>query len=311
MANIEKQEILLESGTNEMELLEFTIAGDVFGINVAKIREIMMAVDVKPMPHSHPSVEGVFKPRDTVITVFNLPQYLDLDVDHDPSKDLFIVTYFNKVSVAFRVHSVEGIRKISWKDIKKPEKMIYGGAEGVATGLAEFDGRLITILDLEKIIADIAPETGMNMDGLDQFVGRDINTPILMAEDSNFLMGLVSEALNDAGFHNQRKFNNGQDLWDFVSAMRDNAEELEQNVKLIITDIEMPQMDGHRLTRLLKEDNKLRHIPVIIFTSMMSDELRRKGLELGANEQLAKPEIGKLVGIVDDLLYKSAFEGQS
>jgi len=308
MADIEKQEILLESGTNEMELLEFTIAGDVFGINVAKIREIMMAAEVKPMPHSHPSVEGVFKPRDIVITVFNLPQYLDLDVDHDPTKDLFIVTYFNQVSAAFRVHSVEGIRKISWRDIKKPERMIYGGAEGVATGLAEFDGRLITILDLEKIISDIAPETGMNTEGLERFAGRDIDAPILMAEDSNFLMEIVSESLNEAGFHNLRKFDNGQDLWDYVSAMRDDPEALKENVSLIITDIEMPQMDGHRLTRLLKEDHKLKHIPVVIFTSMMSDELRRKGVELGADEQLAKPEIGKLVGIVDDLLYKKAFQ---
>lgn len=302
MENNVRQEILLESGTNEMELLEFVISGDVFGINVAKIREIMMAADVKPMPHAHPAVEGVFKPRDVVITVFNLPAYLGIDEEHDSTKELFIVTYFNKINIAFRVHSVEGIRKISWKDIKKPDVTVYGGADGIVTGLAEFDGRLITILDLEKIVSDISPGTGMQEGDFSQYGERNITLPIYIAEDSKFLMELLVNALRQAGFHNLHLFNNGQELWDSLSELKKDPESLNENAALIITDIEMPQMDGHRLTRLVKEDKELGKIPLIIFSSMLSEELRIKGEQLGADEQLAKPEIEELVGIVDRLL---------
>ena len=151
MENDHKVGILLESGTNEMEIMEFTIAGETFGINVAKVREIMMPDEVKHMPHAHPTVEGVFKPRDTVITVINLPLYLNLPSSLEEERNLFIVTYFNKMDVAFRVHSVEGIHRISWEDIQKPDKTIYGGDDGVATGIAKYDDRLITILDFEKI----------------------------------------------------------------------------------------------------------------------------------------------------------------
>jgi len=187
ISNREKQDILLETGTNEMEIMEFTISGNTFGINVAKIREIMMSCPVTPMPHSHPSVEGVFKPRDIVITVIDLPGYLGLQSEIS-DKDLFIITNFNKMHIAFRVHTVEGIDRISWDKIEKPDTTIYGGDEGLVTGLAQFESRLITILDFEKIVSDIAPETGLKMSDIQTLGerGRDEH-PIIMAEDSTFL----------------------------------------------------------------------------------------------------------------------------
>ena len=119
----DKRGILLESGTNEIEVMEFTI-------NVA-------SQPVKHMPHAHPAVEGIFKPRDKVITVVDLPTYLLGESGEKKSKDLFIITNFNKMNIAFRVHTVVGISRISWKSIQKPDKTVAGGNEGIATGIAQ------------------------------------------------------------------------------------------------------------------------------------------------------------------------------
>ncbi len=298
--------ILLESGTNEIEIMEFTIAGDLFGINVAKVREILMPSAIKPMPQSHPAVEGVFKPRDRVITVVNLPKYLGLPESSENGRDLFIITNFNKVYVAFRVHSVEGIDRISWGAIQKPDKTIYGGDSGIATGLAECGNRLVTILDFEKIVADIAPETGIQLSGIDKLQHRDRDQrPIVVAEDSVLLSKMIEEALVKAGYHNVLMFNNGQEAWDYLSGIRDDNN-IYDKVSCIITDIEMPQMDGHRLTKLVKTDAVLKKIPLVIFSSLINEEMQIKGKSLGADEQLSKPEIVHLVTVIDHLLDKSA-----
>ena len=147
MAEAHNSGILLESGTNEIEIMEFTIDGNLYGINVAKVKEIMISAPVKPMPHAHPAVEGIFKPRDEVLTVVDLPRYLNGVPGEKGAKDIFIITNFNKMFIAFRVHSVVRISRISWTDIRKPDKAVSGGAEGVATGIAQCDGDLVTILD--------------------------------------------------------------------------------------------------------------------------------------------------------------------
>ena len=157
MLEEDKRGILLESGTNEIEVMEFTIHNSLYGINVAKVKEILVSEPVKPMPHSHPAVEGIFKPRDAVLTVVDLPKYLTGMEDEKKPKDLFIITEFNKMNIAFRVHTVVGISRISWKDIQKPDKTVSGGEEGVATGIAQCGPDLVTILDFERIVAEIAP----------------------------------------------------------------------------------------------------------------------------------------------------------
>ncbi len=134
MVENNKSNILLESGTNEIEVMRFSVSGEFYGINVAKVQEIIMAEKVKPMPHSHPAVEGIFKPREELITVINLVYYLFGEHREHGEKDLFIITNFNRMTVAFRVESIEGISRISWTDIQKPDKTISNGNEGVATG---------------------------------------------------------------------------------------------------------------------------------------------------------------------------------
>ena len=294
--------ILLESGTNEIEIMEFTIDDNLFGINVAKVREIMLSAPVKAMPHVHPAVEGIFKPRDQVLTVVNLPKYLTgVDETHQP-KDLFIVTNFNKMYVAFRVHSVVGISRISWRDIQKPDNAVSGGVDGVATGIAQCGDDLVTILDFEKIVAEIAPETSIQISEIDQLGPRQrSNQPIYIAEDSLLLSKMIREALTKAGYNNLHMYPDGQELWNALGRLKAEERAVE-SVALVITDIEMPQMDGHRLTKLIKEDRVLRNIPVVLFSSLISEEMRIKGKQLGADEQLSKPEIGHLVAVMDQLL---------
>ncbi len=296
--------ILLESGTNEIEIMEFVIDNELYGINVAKVKEIMMSGAVKSIPHTHPAVEGIFKPRGVLLTVVDLPLYLTGEKHEKHQKDLFIVTFFNQLNVAFRVHRVEGIFRISWEDIQTPDKTITNSGDSVTTGIATCEGKLVTILDFEKIVADIAPDTGIQLSDVDELrEGEEEGACIVLAEDSILLMRMIEEALTRAGYVNLKKFSNGQEAWDYLCEVRDDPE-LEEKASLVITDIEMPKMDGHRLTKLIKSDEKLRQIPVIIFSSLINPEIERKGKELGADEQLSKPEIGHLVAVIDKLLEK-------
>lgn len=295
--------ILLESGTNELEIMEFTVGGELFGINIAKIREIMRAQETKRMPNSHNFVEGIFKQRGEVITVIDLAKCLNIERSENKSHDIFILTHFNKLNFAFRVESVVGIDRVSWEDIKKPDKVISSGEDSVATAIAEYKDRLITILDFEKIIADISPETSITLDRLDELGDRvESQKKILVAEDSMMLSNLIIGFLHKSGYKNTVKFNNGKEAWNYLTEAKNSGLPISNYVSCIVSDIEMPLMDGHRLTKLIKTDDELKHIPVILFSSLISDELRIKGQEVGADEQITKPEIVELVNIIDRLI---------
>lgn len=295
--------ILLELGTNELEIMEFTVGGELFGINIAKIREIMRAQETKRMPNSHNFVEGIFKQRGEVITVIDLAKCLNIERSENKSHDIFILTHFNKLNFAFRVESVVGIDRVSWEDIKKPDKVIYSGEDSVATAIAEYKDRLITILDFEKIIADISPETSITLDRLDELGDRvESQKKILVAEDSMMLSNLIIGFLHKSGYKNTVKFNNGKEAWNYLTEAKESGLPISNYVSCIVSDIEMPLMDGHRLTKLIKTDDELKHIPVILFSSLISDELRIKGQEVGADEQITKPEIVELVNIIDRLI---------
>lgn len=292
--------ILLENGTNELEVLEFMLDGNSYGINVAKIREIIPYQEVTPVPNAHPSIEGIFMPRDTMITAIDLKNCLQRGVATEGG--LFIVTNFNKLDIAFHVDSVVGIHRVSWTDIIRPDATITNKADGVSTGIIKVNGKLIIILDFEKIITDINPETGLKITEIEELGYRDrYDVPILIAEDSALLNKLIVESLRQAGYENLIHTENGQEAYDVICQCKAEGT-LKQKVQCIITDIEMPLMDGHRLTKLVKEDEATKDIPVIIFSSLVNEDMARKGQALGADAQLSKPEIGNLVRILDSLV---------
>ncbi len=294
--------ILLESGTNELEILEFTLGGNRYGINVAKIREILSYQPVTPIPHSNPSVEGIFMPRDIMITVISLKRCIGIPENDDEKKGLFIITNFNKLNVAFHVDEVLGIHRVSWQSIIKPDSTINNDS-GVSTGVVKLQDNLIVILDFERIVTDISPETGLKISDVEEYQGRERrDCQILVAEDSPFLSKLITDCLKKAGYTKIIVTANGQEAWDRVCEYKQNGTLDDMVLHCVITDIEMPLMDGHRLTKLMKTDEELKHIPLIIFSSLVNDEMRRKGEQLGADAQLTKPEIGDLVRTIDALI---------
>lgn len=292
--------ILLENGTNELEVLEFTLGDNYYGINVAKVREILAYQPVTPVPNSHPYVEGIFMPRESMITVIDLKRSIGMGDNGD--RGLFIITNFNQLDIAFHVDQVLGIHRVSWADIILPGATVNDAQHGVSTGVIKIDDRLIVILDFEKIVTDISPETGLKVSDIESMGTRARNTqPIMIAEDSLLLRNMIVDCMKQAGYTNLDLCANGQEAWDKLEQYK-NENTVDEKVALIVTDIEMPLMDGHRLTKLVKEDAQLKHIPVVIFSSLVNTEMKRKGEQLGADAQLSKPEIGSLVGAIDKLI---------
>ena len=215
---------------------------------------------------------------------------------------IFILTNFNKLDLAFHVDSVLGIHRVSWRDIIKPDATISTTDESVSTGIIKKDGKLIIILDFEKIVSDINPETGLKVSEINELGARKrSNVPILIAEDSPLLNKLIVDSLKKAGYNNLIHTENGQKAYDVICQCKEDGT-LKEHIKLIITDIEMPEMDGHRLTKLVKSDEATADIPIVIFSSLVNDEMKKKGEALGADAQLSKPEIGNLVKIIDQLV---------
>lgn len=295
--------ILLENGTNELEVLEFLLEGQHYGINVAKIREIITYQNVTPVPNAHPSIEGIFMPRDTMITAINLRNCLQMRDYEEKEKatSLFIITNFNQLDIAFHVDAVLGIHRVSWNQIIKPGSTVSTTEEGISTGIIKIGGELIIILDFEKIVTDINPETGLKISEIAELgERRPKDIAILIAEDSPLLNKLIVDSLKQAGYTNLIHTENGQQAYDVITQCKEDGT-LKQHVQCVITDIEMPVMDGHRLTKLIKEDEETKDIPVVIFSSLVNEEMKRKGESLGADAQLSKPEIGNLVQIIDGL----------
>lgn len=293
--------------TNTLELMEFTIAGESFGINVAKVIEIMRSIPVTPMTLAHPCIDGVIRPRGKLITIINLPRYLNMPENEDPTTNMFMLTNFDTTDAAFVVHTVEGMHRIKWSDVERPASIIYGGNDSVITGTTKINKRIISIIDFEKVIYDINPETGLQMSDVHK-LGERINTskPVVIVEDSVFLRRMLIESLHTAGFSNISEFDNGMDAWEYLKSCREDCMEniipIENKVAIVITDIEMPRMDGHHLTKQIKADNVLAKIPVIVFSSLIDEAQVQNGTSIGVDAHLTKPQIGNLVSTIDKFI---------
>ncbi len=299
--------ILLESGTNELELLEFQVGDSNFGINISKVVEIMINQEVTPVPNSPDEVEGVFIPRDKLISVIDLHKVIN--TPHTKSgKEIFIICEFNRMNVAFHVSKVKGIQRISWSDISDPPSVANGNgtdAVGLATGVAKINDRIIIIMDFEKIVSTLNRDAGLDVNGLDRLVKPSSvvgNKHIVVADDSKFLNKMITDSLSSIGFHNIISFSNGQDAWDYVQSYRDKGDNINDYIACIISDIEMPKMDGHRLTKLIKDDKILRKIPVLLFSSLINDQMIAKGKSVGADGQFSKPQIKELISYLTQIL---------
>ena len=297
-----KKGILLESGTNELEIVEFGIGQNKFGINVIKVREIINPVPVTQVPNAHLHVQGIIELRGEVLPVIDVAKAIGFPPSETPEQDKFIVTEFNQQKVVFHVHSVTQIHRISWDQIEKPSDM-YQGAESQIIGVIKLHGEMILLLDFERIVVEINPESGINVQQVQKLGKRErSNKHLVVAEDSPLLRKLLHDTLEEAGFEYIEFFENGKDAFDYLENIANNGKEIEDEVQLLITDIEMPKMDGHHLTRKVKEHQSLGKLPVIIFSSLITDDLRHKGQMVGADGQISKPEIAELILLIDQLV---------
>lgn len=286
--------ILLESGTNELEVLEFMVGDQCFGINIAKVTEIMNYTPVIPVPDAPPEFEGVFTPRDTVISVIDLHKVLNRE-SNDVEHDLLIVCHFNQMDAGFHVTAVKGIQRISWEDIEKPPAISGDGATNIATGIAKLKDHIILILDFEKIVSDLNRAAVLDTSGVTRGTGNFDDKHIVIAEDSPFLNTLIVNTLNEAGYKNVVHFDNGKDAWEYISGHKELGGDMRQHISCLISDIEMPKMDGHHLTKLIKDDPQLKSIPVYLFSSLINEQMRAKGEAVGADAQFSKPQISGLI----------------
>jgi two-component system, chemotaxis family, chemotaxis protein CheV len=290
--------ILLESGTNELEIVEFELGNNHYGINVIKVKEIIQPLPVTAIPHAHSYVEGIIQLRGEVLPVIDMRKVLGIQDTPNGSQDKYIVSEFNQQRVVFHVNNVTQIHRISWDQIEKPSN-IYQGTKSKVIGVIKKGEDMLLLLDFESIMAEINPDSGIRVEEVKKLGKRTRSAKkIVAAEDSPLLRKLISDTLSEAGYGNVEFFENGKDAHDFLVSLA-SEEKAEDEVSLVITDIEMPQMDGHHLTKKIKEDARLKHIPVIIFSSLITDDLKHKGEKVGAQDQVSKPEISELVLKID------------
>jgi len=294
--------ILLESGTNELEIVEFQVGQNKFGINVIKVKEIIQPIAITFIPHAHSHVEGIVQLRGEVLPVVSMNRVLGIPVQDKSDQEKFIVAEFNKQRVVFHVDNVTQIHRISWDQIEKPSD-IYQGSSSHVIGVIKRYEEMILLVDFEKIIVDINPESGINMESVKKLGKRErSDKKILLAEDSPLLRKLLHDTLTEAGYGNLEFFENGLDAFNYLEQLTKVTSDISEHVQLVVTDIEMPQMDGHALTKKIKEHSGLSKLPVLIFSSLITDDLRHKGDQVGAEDQISKPEIGELVLKIDKFI---------
>ena len=294
--------ILLESGTNELEIVEFEVANNKFGINVIKVKEIIQPIPVTFIPHVHPHVEGIIQLRGEVLPVVDMLKVLGISTNNRNSQQKYIVAEFNKQRVVFHVDNVTQIHRISWDQIEKPSDMYQGGTSQVI-GVIKRNEEMILLLDFERIMVDINPESGISVESVKKLGKRDrTDKKVVIAEDSPLLRKLLFDTMKEAGYVNTEFFENGRDAYEYLEALVKADKDIANHVQLVVTDIEMPQMDGHHLTKKIKSHPDLKKLPVIIFSSLITDDLRHKGDQVGAEDQISKPEIAELILRMDKFI---------
>ncbi|RSL33289.1 chemotaxis signal transduction protein CheV [Salibacterium salarium] len=303
MALTNDTDILLESGTNELEIVMFEVGTGTFGINVLKVREIIQPVDITETPNRHEHLEGVVRLREEVIPVVDLAKVLGYPSSNAPEHDKFIIAELNQMKVAFHVHSVSRIHRISWEQIEKPGELSQGH-DANTIGIVKMNDIMSLLLDYEKIVMDIAPEAGINMSQTSNISYKDRSKKHLMiVEDSPILRKMLHDVLEGAGYVGTIDYEDGKAAWDYLESIAETSEDEQRQIPdLIITDLEMPKMDGHHLTWKIKENKGLKSIPVVIFSSLITNDLYHKGEQVGADSQISKPEIVHLVDEIDNLI---------
>ncbi len=297
-------DILLETGTNELEILEFHIqetreggasATHSFGVNVAKVMEVIESPRLEPQPSAaHPSYLGIIPLRGHVLPVIDLSVWLGIERSRSPH-DIVIVTEFSNSVTGFLVTGVTGIHRLGWAEVIPPDGYVPKTGIQAVIGMVERDDHFIQLLDLETILSDLTPESMLEEEGPTHIAGRTLRA--LVADDSATIRLMLQKSLAKANIE-PTIVSNGQEALAAVRALARKASEegrpLSEYVDIVISDIEMPLMDGFTLTKNIKTDPALKGLPVVLYSSIITQELRHKGESVGADMQISKPDMHRL-----------------
>jgi len=320
MANSEKQEILLESGTNELEIIEFYVGSQPLGINVQKLKEIISFDEsvLTAIPGSEPAMLGTLLLRGSIIPLIDLKVHLN-QRDQKESKDdnkrpVVMVCEFNHRTNGFKIDGVNRIHRVSWNDVE-PIAPIINQYKPRFTGTIHIDNREILILDLEHIVGEFDPDSVIGeadkmekTEILPEALSLRPQAKILMAEDSTIIRTGIEKVLREAGFAGLEVFVDGEACYQRILQLKKQAEETGEDIckhlSLLISDIEMPRMDGLTLCRKVKEELGYKRVPVLLFSSLINPPMEVKCDSVEADGYAAKPEIGKLIGMIDHFIAK-------
>ncbi|EDY80818.1 response regulator receiver domain protein [Verrucomicrobiia bacterium DG1235] len=306
-----RDSILLESGTNEVEFIEFYLGEVSYGINVSKVQRVLArtSVSVAGVAQAPYGAIGMIHIQEKPIMLMDLKMTLGIPFDPesiDPERQLILVTTFNKQTTAFLIDGISKIHRTSWENFEPMNQSVTcEGAGGYSTGTVTFDDNIIVILDLERLMIALFPSTHGNGTDLEAIESRPEREAIriLYAEDSKVVRGITEDILRRSGYLKLDAFENGQDAFNHLCRKIDSGEyEGDGPYDLVLTDIEMPKMDGLTLCRRIKQDVCSNHPPkIIVYSSLINKEMSLKCHSVGADAQLAKPDVAEIVELIDSL----------
>ena len=293
------------AGFNKMEILLFSLgSGEVFGINVFKVREVSQTPKITKSPNMPSGVEGVISLRGNIIPVISLAKFIQLDDAPEDTGHTMIVTEYSRHTQGFLVHEVDRIIRVDWDKVKPPQSML-AGQEGLITAITELpDGKLVSILDVEQILANT-----IGIEAVPELAPIETETEqsIFFADDSAVARKEIIMVLDKMGVKYQQA-TNGLEAWEKLQSLAARAHQdgttLHDLVRIVLVDAEMPEMDGYVLTKNIKADKRFEGIPVVMHSSLSSEANRDMGKRVGVDAYVAKFDPAVLADTLRPLLVR-------
>ncbi|HEV7800249.1 MAG TPA: chemotaxis protein [Burkholderiales bacterium] len=298
------------AGTNKLEILMFTLGEDsesgrreVFGVNVFKVREVMRSPAITRAPEMPPGVEGMVSLRGKLVPVMDLAKFTGIHVAVKP--EILIVTEYNGQTQGFLVEAVDTILRVDWSAMRVPPHLVAGKASGLVTAVTELaNGQLVMMLDVEQLLAQTSDT---DEDALIKAIHSTVpeGRTVLFADDSSVARKQISRTL-DAMNVKHISTSNGAQAWAELNRIAENARmagcEVRDTIQLVLTDVEMPEMDGYMLAKQIKSDVRFKGVPVIMHSSLSGHSNQQLGASVGIDEYVSKFEPAKLSAAISRLL---------
>ncbi|MGX5173473.1 chemotaxis protein [Aliikangiella sp. IMCC44653] len=275
-------------GQNRLELLLFKLKGrQVYGINVFKVREVLQCPELTELPHRNPVVRGVAHIRGATISVIDLSLAVGGPSLGDVRECFVVIAEYNRKVQGFLVKAVERIVNMNWSDIHPPPK--GSGKSSYLTAVTDIDGELVEIIDVEKILAEITPNDAVvSQELVEQHAGKaPLDKVVLIADDSSVARGQIKRTVEQLGFKT-KLCKDGREAFEFLESIVEDGSPVENEVLMLISDIEMPEMDGYTLTAEIRNNEKLKGMWVMLHTSLSGVFNEAMVQKVGANDFIPK-----------------------